>query len=452
MSERQLFSETERRRFRPYPKYKDSGVEWLGEIPVHWEVKRLKRLFLVVNGSTPQSGVVDYWNGDIPWVTPEDLGELQGSVIQTTRRRITKAGYRSCGTTLVPAGSLVLSTRAPIGYLAIGGLELCTNQGCRSMVFRRELNRKFFHFQLLAARSELESWGQGSTFKELARSKLEEMRIAEPPETEQRAIAAFLDRETAKIDALIAKKEQLIELLQEKRTALISQAVTKGLDPKAPMKDSGVEWLGKIPAHWDLLRLKYLSSINDEVLNEKTEPRFELIYVDIGGVDQYQGIVSTEELVFETAPSRARRIVREGDVIISTVRTYLRAIAPIKHPESNLIVSTGFAVIRPSSALDCNFAPYALRASNFVESIVANSAGVSYPAIDTSKMSCFVMATPDIEEQQEIAAFLDHETAKIDALVAKIHEAIDRLKEYRTALISAAVTGKIDVRDTRLTS
>ena len=213
------------------------------------------------------------------------------------------------------------------------------------------------------------------------------------------------------------------------------------------MKDSGIEWLGRIPSHWDVLRLKYLSSINDEVLNEKTDPSFELFYVDIGGVDQNRGIVASEELVFETAPSRARRIVREGDVIIFTVRTYLRAIAPIKLSESNLIVSTGFAVIRPSLPLVSNFAPYALRASHFIESIVANSVGVSYPAIDASKLSCFSISTPPIEEQQEISSFLDRETAKIDTLITEIQEAIDRLKEYRSALISAAVTGKIDVRD-----
>jgi len=237
-------------RFKRYPAYKDSGVEWLGEIPAHWNRVRLKRLFLVVNGSTPQSGVPAYWDGEIPWVTPEDLGDLDASEIMNTRRRITEAGYRSCGTTLVPAGSLILSTRAPIGHLAVAGLNLCTNQGCRSLVFRGSSFRRFFFFQLSAAQPELESLGQGSTFSELAKDKLEEVFIAEPPEREQRAIAAFLDRETARIDALVAKKQRLIELLQERRTALITRAVTKGLDPNVPMKDSGVEWLGEIPAHW----------------------------------------------------------------------------------------------------------------------------------------------------------------------------------------------------------
>ncbi|MDW8373305.1 MAG: restriction endonuclease subunit S [Planctomycetota bacterium] len=209
---------------------KDSGVEWLGQIPAHWEVRRVKRVFRVVNGSTPASSEPAYWDGSIPWVTPEDLGDLRSKLITATRRSLTEEGYQSCGTTLVPAGSLVLSTRAPIGHLAIAGVDLCTNQGCRSLVFRHSSSREFFYYGLLAARSKLESLGQGSTFRELATEDLENVKITVPPEPEQHAIAAFLDRETAKIDALIAKVREAIERLKEYRTALISAAVTGKID------------------------------------------------------------------------------------------------------------------------------------------------------------------------------------------------------------------------------
>jgi type I restriction enzyme S subunit len=222
---------------------------------------RLKRVFSVVNGSTPRSEETEYWDGDIPWVTPEDLGRLRFARISETRRQITDEGYQNCGTTLVPQGSLVLSTRAPIGHLAIADMPLCTNQGCRSLVFRRGGNEAFFFFQLFAARQELESLGSGSTFQELAKDRLEELFVVVPPEEEQRAIATFLDRETAKIDALVAKKERLIELLQEKRAALITRAVTKGLDPNVPIKNSGVEWLGEIPGHWTVSKLRYACSL-----------------------------------------------------------------------------------------------------------------------------------------------------------------------------------------------
>lgn len=444
MSEAEFSSEAEHRRFRPYPKYKASGIEWLGEIPAHWNVKRIKTMARLNTGGTP-AGLLDeaFEVEGVPWVKPDNLNGDHG--IATPDRKLSPSAAKAVG--IVKAGSSLVCGIGTVGKTGHAPFEVCTNQQINAITFGCEVTNRFGQFIVSCLTHEFMRRANKVTLAICNKSEMGEVSMCAPPLTEQRFIATFLDRETAKIDALIEKKERLIELLQEKRTALITQAVTKGLDPNVPMKGSGVEWLGEVPAHWDVLRLKYLSSINDEVLNEKTDPRFELIYVDIGGVDQYQGIVASEELVFETAPSRARRIVRDGDVIISTVRTYLRAIAPIKHPESNLIVSTGFAVIRPSSALECNFAPYALRASHFVERIVANSVGVSYPAIDTSKMSCFPAATPDIEEQQEIASFLESEMTKIDALVAKIREAIDRLKEYRTALISAAVTGKIDVRE-----
>lgn len=239
--------------WRPYPEYKDSGIDWLGVIPGHWDLARLKRAFTMLNGSTPKSGEPSFWDGDIWWATPDDLGQLEGDTLSQTRRTITLEGYESCGTCIAPKGSLVLSTRAPIGHLAIAGVPLCTNQGCRCLVFRKNDNRRFHYYLLITAKQELESWGQGSTFKELSRDKLGSVILPSLPLAEQHSIASFLDRKTAKINALIAKKECLIELLKERRTALISHAVTKGLDPTVPMKDSGIDWLGEIPEHWEVV-------------------------------------------------------------------------------------------------------------------------------------------------------------------------------------------------------
>jgi type I restriction enzyme S subunit len=217
--------------------------------------------------------------------------------------------------------------------------------------------------------------------------------------------------------------------------------------PYPAYKDSGVEWLGEIPAHWEVKRLKHLAALNPDSLPEDTDPTQEMVYVDIGGVDNLGRIVEQEQLTFASAPSRARRLVRDGDVIVSTVRTYLRPIAPISEPELGMVVSTGFAVVQPEDELTTDYAAYALRAPYFVERVVANSKGVSFPAINESEMATYELAAPPEPEQRPIAAFLDRETARIDALLAKVREAIDLLKELRTALISAAVTGKIDVRE-----
>ncbi len=215
------------------------------------------------------------------------------------------------------------------------------------------------------------------------------------------------------------------------------------LKPYPAYKPSGIEWLGEVPAHWEVRRLKYLATVNDEALPETTDPDMEFTYVDIGNVDYFRGITGTEDLVFEDAPSRARRIVRQGDVIISTVRTYLKAIARIEQTDDNLIVSTGFAVIRPRN-LDDGFVAYALSSSYFVDRVVAHSVGVSYPAINASELTCLDIAFPPHPEQQAIAAFLDRETARIDALVSRKERLIELLQEKRAALISRAVTKGLD--------
>ncbi|MDD2229632.1 MAG: restriction endonuclease subunit S [Candidatus Cloacimonetes bacterium] len=213
--------------------------------------------------------------------------------------------------------------------------------------------------------------------------------------------------------------------------------------PYPSYKDSGIEWLGEVPEGWGVKRLKYLSSCNDESLPESTDPSFEILYVDIGSVSRTEGIVKKEELNFENAPSRARRIVKDGDTIISTVRTYLRAIASIKMPEDNLIVSTGFAVIRPAN-ISSDYLSLFLTSHYSVESVVSRSVGVSYPAINAGEIGNFFSPVPPPQEQQAIAAFLDHETARIDALIQKKERMIELLKEKRIALITQAVTKGLD--------
>ena len=204
-------------------------------------------------------------------------------------------------------------------------------------------------------------------------------------------------------------------------------------------RGSGVEWLGGVPEHWVVKRLKYVASTNDEALTHGQDPLRPISYVDIGSVDATRGIFQTEELVFEDAPSRARRLVRDGDTIVSTVRTYLRAIAAIHSPAPEVVVSTGFAVIRPFD-LDPGFCSWALRENGFVDEVVAQSVGVSYPALNASEIGELPVPLPPLDEQRGISEFLDRETGRIDALVEKKRLLIERLEEYRTALITRTVT------------
>jgi len=211
--------------------------------------------------------------------------------------------------------------------------------------------------------------------------------------------------------------------------------------PRYPKyKDSGVEWLGEVPEHWGVKPLKTVASHNDDVLPEDTPPDYEINYVDISGVEAGAGITTRETMPFSAAPSRARRKVQHGDVIVSTVRTYLRAIARIVEPESNLVVSTGFAAIRPREALCAGFAGYMLSGNHFIEQVIARSTGVSYPAINASELVGIPALLPPPKEQAAIATFLDRETAKIDALIAEQQRLIELLQEKRQAVISHVVT------------
>lgn len=205
-------------------------------------------------------------------------------------------------------------------------------------------------------------------------------------------------------------------------------------------KHTNCPWLREIPEHWCFARLKDTASYNDETLDERTDPDLEIEYVDISSVSLINGIEKTETLIFGKAPSRARRKVKDGDIIVSTVRTYLKSIAPVNQPPENMVVSTGFAVIRPKQNLFSGYAGYLLQSNGFVGDVVAHSVGVSYPAINASDLVRIRTVVPPLDEQHTIARFLDFKIAQIDALIAKKKALLDKLAEKRTALISHAVT------------
>ncbi len=211
--------------------------------------------------------------------------------------------------------------------------------------------------------------------------------------------------------------------------------------PRYPAyKDSGVEWLGEVPEHWEEKPLKTVTSINDEVLSESVSIDHEIEYVDISSVSLANGIERTESVIFGDAPSRARRIPRDGDVLVSTVRTYLKAIAPVVSPPCNLVASTGFAVVRPQRGIHPGYLKYALQEEHFIQQVISRSTGVSYPAINASDIARIPLSLPKQSEQLAIATFLDRETAKIDALITEQQRLIELLQEKRQAVISHAVT------------
>lgn len=441
--------------FPRYPEYKDSGVDWLGEVPAHWEVNQLKHAYSVLGGSTPSSSVPEYWDGDIVWVTPADLSKLKSFEIVSSIRTITDAGLASCGTNLLPVGSIVLSTRAPIGSLGIAGVELCTNQGCKGLVPQSEQCSLFGAYLLAVMGGELNIQGRGTTFLELSGEALGAVKTPLPPESEQACIAAFLDRETAKIDALVAEQQNLIALLKEKRQALISHAVTKGLDPDVPMKDSGVAWLGEVPAHWRVCALRRAIAKIEQGWSPDCHARpaeaGEWGVLKAGCVNggKYRP-AENKALPSELLPDESY-CVKVGDVLMSRASgspDLVGSTALVGETPGRLMLSDKIFRLRLEIDVDPAFFVAMLNARALrvqIEQALSGGNGLANN-LPQSNLLAFICALPPEEEQVAIAARLNRDIQGLDQLMAEAESTISLLIERRAALISAAVTGKIDVR------
>ena len=427
--------------FKQYPSYKNSGVEWLGDVPEHWNLKKFCYLFdenKKKNIGLQETNVLSLSYGNIKEKNIDDNKGLLPESFETYQIiepndiifRFTdlQNDKRSLRSAISKYHGIITSA-----YIAVKTKQ---NADFYNYLFRAYDLQKVFY-----------SMGEGMR-QSLKMDELNKMPVVLPNKDEQKRIVSFLDTETARIDNLIAKQEKLIELLEEQRKSIISHAVTKGLNPDAPMKDSGVEWLGEVPEHWNLKPIKFLAKTNQLTLAENTDEDFEIQYVDIGSVSITNGIEKIETILFKDAPSRARRIVKDGDIIVSTVRTYLKAIAYIENPPKNLIVSTGFAVLNPiRTVISPQYAKFTFLAEQFIAEVIAKSKGISYPAITATELADIKIALPPLNEQKVILQYLLEENLKMNKLISKQNQLIEKLKEYRASIISHAVTGKIDVRE-----
>lgn len=454
-----------------YAEYKDSGLVSLGLVPSHWQIAPLKQFFHIVGGSTPKSDNGEFWDGDIVWVSPADLSKLDSLKISDSARKITTQGLASCGTTLVPTGSLVLSTRAPIGSLAIAGVELCTNQGCKSLVPTGASKSNFYAYMLLASTEQLNLRGKGTTFLELSADELGAFRVVRPPLAEQSAIAAFLDRETGKIDALIAEQEKLLTLLAEKRQATISHAVTRGLTnlpganlnaalgggPKgegkdspshtnATMKDSGVPWLGEVPAHWGVAALSYLSQIETGSTPDRSEPRYwngSIPWLKTGEINWTPICESEEFISHEGLANSAAKIAKPATLLMAMYgQGVTRGRVALLEIEAAYNQACAAIVFGPHILPE--FGRYFFMAA--YDHIRNDGNETSQMNLSAGAIAKIKLPVPPLNEQVAIIDALNSKVASMDELRGNAESAIALLKERRSALIAAAVTGKVDVR------
>ncbi|WP_332880341.1 restriction endonuclease subunit S [Oxalobacter aliiformigenes] len=426
-------------------KMKDSGIEWIGEIPEDWKIIPLKFLAShnddVLSENTPDDLEFDYI----------DISSVQYGSGIINKQHITFGNAPSRARRIVRNNDVIISTvRTYLKAVAIipdiSKLTIAST-GFACLRTNEKISPKFLYYSVLsdAFVSTVEAYSVGISYPAINASQLVCLKLPLPSIEEQSQIANFLDEKCAVIDRLVERHQEVIEKLKAYRQSVISEAVTRGLDLDAPMKDSGIPWIGKIPKEWEIIPLKFLASHNDDVLSENTPDDLEFDYIDISSVQYGSGVINKQHITFGNAPSRARRIVRNNDVIISTVRTYLKAVAIIPAVSELTVASTGFACLRTNEKISPKFLYYSVLSDAFVSTVEAYSVGISYPAINASQLVCLKLILPSIEEQSQIADYLDKKCAKIDRIIHNKEQIISKLAEYKKSIIYEYVTGKKEV-------
>ncbi len=374
-------------------------------------------------------------------------------MLQTTEKTISDAAIREARLRVAEAGSLLFSFKLSIGTVSIAGVDMYTNEAIATFAPSTSIDTGYLFW---AAPALIPRNAQDNIYGAplLSRERIANAIVLRPASSEQRAIADFLDRETAKIDALVAMKERLIELLQEKRTALITRAVTRGLDPNAPVKDSGVEWLGEVPAHWEVRPLKSVSDLQTGVTLGKRYEREAMTtrpYLRVANVQD--GYLALDDIAEIEVPVRevGRFELQTGDVLVTEGgdfdklgRGYVWQEQLARCLHQNHI----FAVRPRRGALVSHFLAFVMNSAYGRAYFTATSKqSTNLASTNSTKLRNLSIPLPGLDEQIEIKRWTECESRRIDILVTKVRQAVDRLNELRTALISAAVTGKIDVRD-----
>ncbi len=441
-----------------YAEYKDSGVEWLGKVPMHWEVGPLRRRIDL----NPSKSEIDgkYVDEQVSFLPMEAIGECGEIDLSRTRSIADVSG----GYTYFREGDVTFAKITPCfengkGARMVGltnGIGFGTTELTVARPYVDRMDGAYldwvFRSPSFRSRGEAAMYGAGGQ-KRVPDDFVRDFQFAWPEVAEQKVIAAVLDRETAKIDALIAEQEKLLALLAEKRQATISHAVTRGLDPNVPMKDSGIPWLGQVPANWKVTKCGRFTSIlsgfafPSSGFNHEGEGIRLLRGVNVGvSTLRWDDVVYWERRRGDGLDEYELKV---GDLVIGMDRPLIAAgirVAKVGEPDVPCLLLQRVALLRTSVALNSDFLMHFLSAPMFVAHFSPETTGVSVPHISPEQIASFVIAVPPIGEQERIVQLLAEELDRLSVLSTNVTKAIDLLKERRSALIAAAVTGQIDVR------
>lgn len=433
-------------RMKRYETYKDSGVEWLGEVPGHWDCLKLKRLCDITDGthyspSTKSEGM--------PYITVSNVHddfidvENANKISQEDYDTLVRQGCQP------QPGDVLLAKDGTVGrtaivtdnqYVVLSSLGILHPKAIDSKYLKYSLDSHCLQEQMSAAMA-------GSALRRITISKINDFVSAVPPIAEQQSIAAYLDFKTQQLDAIISENEAQVEDLQKYRQSIISEAVTRGLNSDVEMKESGVEWIGKVPGHWDVAKLSWVyqnigSGTTPDTNNSAYYSEYGFNWLQTGDLNDGD-IVETSKHVTELAiKERGLRIYPKGSLVIAM---YGATIGKIGLLQIDTTTNQACCVLPPNDRMSNLYAKYVLQSAK--EELLRQSAGGGQPNISQAIVKALSIPMPSMDEQQSIADYLDGKISQIDHLVNEIQAQLADLRSYKSSLITEAVTGKVDVRD-----
>ncbi|MFA9285849.1 restriction endonuclease subunit S [Comamonas sp. SY3] len=439
-------------RYKSYPQYEKSKLQWADRTPKHWNSVHLRWIAKLYAGGTPSKAIEEYWkNGSVPWI---NSGEVSQGLISEVSTYITEAAYKNSSAKWIPKNALVMAlagqgkTKGMIAQLAI---DATCNQSMAAIVPQDLQNSRYLFWWLHSNYQNIRNMAGGDLRDGLNLELLGDIGCPIPNVEEQLSIAAFLDHETAKIDVLIEKQLRLIELLKEKRQAVISHAVTKGLNPNAPMKDSDVDWLGEVPAHWTVCRLKHAiksgSSISYGIV-QPGEPLDDGVpFVQTTNMSRGSfGIDDLQKTTKEIAAAYPRSTLEGGEVILG-IRASIGAAHVVPESLKGVNLSRGVARITPGMSLLSSYLVLFFGTDAVSRYWELSKQGSTFSEVSIETVREMSLLIPPKSEQLEIEKSIKQRLSKMDVVLNLAVNKVSLLQERRTAVISAAVTGKIDVRD-----
>lgn len=421
-------------KFERYPEYKDSGVEWLGDVPQNWIIKKVKHVIKEHSGNGFPIHLQGSNNLEVPFYKVSDING-KDDFLTVSNNYVSRSIIKQNGWNYVPKYSIIT---AKIGealrknHRKIVLNECIIDNNCIALEAKKiDIKYNYYIHKII----DFDWFTNAGAVPSISVEKYKNSAIIIPPIEEQKRIAEFLDKKTAQIEQAISQKQQLIELLKERRQIVIHNAVTRGLNPDAPMKPSGIDWIGEIPAHWKVKKLKHLTTcLADKVISKHSTRT----YVGMENIESWTGKYLDNNIEADGIASR----FETGDILFGKLRPYL---AKVMITKFSGICSTELLVYRPTKEIKQEYLFQLMISYDFIKMVDSSTYGAKMPRANSEFIGNLLTPLPPISEQQKIVEYLDKVTTKIEAAITCKQNEIEKLKEYKATLINSAVTGKIKV-------